>query len=365
MHSHGGGAEKVTLELARRLDAKRFKVTLIFMRHIPALADLVPEGIPFVMPERPGLWALLRTAARARRLAGASDVVLGSLQLQSIFWAALFAPGRAVGWLHNDMAAKTAQMPKIRARIYAALLAWALRRCRAIACVSRGVKEAATLLWPDLRSRLHVLWNPMNIDSIRARAQAPLPEVLRHCFGKPVLLGVGRLEKAKDFPLLLKAHALLLQRGIDHHCCILGQGSQRGRLEADIQRLGLGKSVFLPGFMDPCPVMARSAVFCLSSVHEGFGAVIVEALAVGLPVVATDCPSGPAEILKNGAYGTLVPVGDVTALADALENVLRNRAGDAHRAACLKRVEDFRPGITVKAWEELLEHSAGSLRGSV
>lgn len=354
MHSFGGGAENVALELAGRLNPERFPAVLACVRHIPALARRIPAGMRLCMPERPGLFAALRNAARIRRLAQDSDVVLGSLELQSIFWAAVLSPGRAVGWLHKDVAGYLAQKGYFYGRLYKFLLGWALGRCRVAACVSRGILESSASLWPRLRPRLRVLWNPMDTADLRRRAAAPLPESLRACFDEPVILGVGRLERQKAFHLLLEAHALLLRRGMAHRLCILGEGSERARLEADIRRLGIASTAFLPGFTDPCPAMARAQALALSSLFEGFSLVIVEALCLGLPVVAADCPSGPGEVLAQGAYGALTPVGDVRALADALQKVLEKRPEPAVLEAGKSRAELFAPEATVAAWEDLL-----------
>lgn len=362
LHSFGGGAENVALELARRLNPERFQIVLACARHIPALARRVPAGMQFCMPERPGLFATLRHAARIRRLARGSDVVLGSLELQSIFGAALAAPDRAVAWLHKDVAGYLAQKGYLYGRLYKFLLGWALDRCGAVACVSRGILESSACLWPRLRPRLRVLWNPVNIADFRRRAVAPLPESLRACFSKPVILGVGRLEGQKAFHLLLEAHALLLKRGVAQHLCILGEGSERARLEADIRRLGIQDSVFLPGFMEPAPIMARARALALSSVFEGFSLVLVEALCVGLPVVAADCPSGPGEVLAHGAYGALTPVGDALALADALQKMLAKKPDAAVAEAGKSRAEAFAPEATVAAWEDLLAE-VGTLCG--
>jgi len=134
----------------------------------------------------------------------------------------------------------------------------------------------------------------------------------------PVILSVGRLTKQKDYPTLIRAFALV-HRERPARLMILGEGEERPKLEALIQELSLDDDVSLPGFVDnPYAYMARSAVFVLSSAWEGLPTVLIEAMAVGTPVVATDCPSGPAEILEGGKWGKLVPVGDVEALAEAI-----------------------------------------------
>jgi glycosyltransferase involved in cell wall biosynthesis len=145
----------------------------------------------------------------------------------------------------------------------------------------------------------------------------------------PVVLGVGRLARQKDFPTLLQAFARLRsERPV--RLMILGQANnqrttveRQAELRALAGKLGVADEVALPGFVhNPYAYMAHAAVFVLSSRFEGLPTVLIEALACGLPVVSTDCPNGPAEILENGKYGALVPVGDAFALAKAISATL-------------------------------------------
>jgi glycosyltransferase involved in cell wall biosynthesis len=165
---------------------------------------------------------------------------------------------------------------------------------------------------------------------------------------------VGRLERQKAFHLLLEAQAILLGRGVECNVCILGEGSLRTWLERRVRTLGLEGRAFLPGFVDPRPVMGRAAVLALTSVYEGAPLVIAEALAIGMPIVATDCPSGPAEMLENGRLGILVPVGDAVALADALASTLSVGPDPGARAMRMASVARFAPARTFAAWERLL-----------
>jgi glycosyltransferase involved in cell wall biosynthesis len=134
----------------------------------------------------------------------------------------------------------------------------------------------------------------------------------------PVVLGAGRLEAQKDFPTLLKAFARV--RAVrEARLILLGEGKDRPLLEALAQDLRVAENVELPGFVEnPFAYMARATVFVLSSTYEGLPGVLIQAMACGCPVVSTDCPSGPAEILAGGAYGPLAPVGDDRALAQAI-----------------------------------------------
>ncbi len=141
----------------------------------------------------------------------------------------------------------------------------------------------------------------------------------------PVILGVGELGRRKDFPTLIRAFAVVRRR---HSCrlMILGRGRDRDSLLSLAAELGVADGVALPGFEpNPYPYMAHAAVFAFTSLWEGLGFVIIEALAVGTPVVATDCPSGPREILQDGRYGELAPVGDVAAIAAGIEKALSER----------------------------------------
>jgi glycosyltransferase involved in cell wall biosynthesis len=138
----------------------------------------------------------------------------------------------------------------------------------------------------------------------------------------PVILAAGRLTAQKDYPTLMRAFASL-RKNRPAHLVILGEGEEHPRLQALAMELGIRADVDLPGFLDhPFPLMAHCQVLVLSSAWEGFGNVLVEALACGTQVVSTDCPSGPAEILEDGKYGRLVPVGDAVALAKAIEATL-------------------------------------------
>ena len=153
-----------------------------------------------------------------------------------------------------------------------------------------------------------------------------------------MILAVGRLSDAKDFPTLLKAIVRMNEKR-KVKCIILGEGELREKLQGMIEQLSLSGTVDLHGFVgNPYAYLAKADLFVLSSRREGFPNVLVEAMACGTPVVATDCPSGPAEILENGKYGPLVPVGDAQALADAMLRTL-----DDHLPAetLIARAEEF------------------------
>lgn len=173
--------------------------------------------------------------------------------------------------------------------------------------------------------RIQVIYNPIVTPELRTKAQAPLEHPWFGAGEPPVILAAGPLTAQKDFLTLVRAFALVRQRRAAR-LLILGEGEEWRALEALAERLGLEKDVSLPGFVaNPYPYMTRASLFVLSSRWEGLPGVLIEALYCGLPLISTDCPSGPREILADGRYGQLVPVGDAMALARAIERSLNDQ----------------------------------------
>ncbi len=193
-----------------------------------------------------------------------------------------------------------------------------------IVAVSDGVRSDLAAITGLPPGRIRVLPNPVISPRIMDLAREPVDHPW---FGEdeiPVILGVGRLTRQKDFHTLIKAFAKL---PADAPCrlVIIGEGRDRESLLSLADSLGVGKRLDLPGFAkNPWAYMARASLFVLSSAWEGSPNVLTEALALGAPAAATDCPSGPREILKGGYYGKLAPVGDVEALAEAMRATLAN-----------------------------------------
>lgn len=195
-------------------------------------------------------------------------------------------------------------------------------RADAVIAPSAGVGEDLQRYAGVTRECLHVIPNPIVTERFSVLAAAPVDESWFVPDAPPVIMGAGSLEPRKDFATLLRAFARVRAERVCR-LVVLGEGRERARLDALARELGIEDHARFPGHVpNPYRYMARSAAFVLCSRREGSGAVLVEALACGTPVVATDCPSGPAEILQNGRVGSLVPVGDDAALARAIERVL-------------------------------------------
>lgn len=232
----------------------------------------------------------------------------------------------------------------------------------AVVSVSMGVQEDLLrhVILPSTMT--HVAYNPVVDDALLQRAAEPIEHPWFAVGTPPIVLGAGRFTEAKNFPLLLKAFALV-RRKRPCRLMILGEGPLRQLLENQVSALRLGTDVLLPGFVDnPLPYMRQASVFVLSSSWEGLPAVLIQAMACGCRVVSTDCPSGPREILEGGRWGELVPVGDDVALAEAIERCLDN---DSPPDVC-ERAGFFNEEKSVEAYLKILLPSENfALRGRV
>ena len=167
-----------------------------------------------------------------------------------------------------------------------------------------------------------VIHNPVVSQSIERRSREPANHPWLDSPELPVILAIGKLNKSKNFPLLLAAFAQFLTHR-PARLVVLGDGRMRPKLLALAKRLGIEESVDFPGFKEnPFAFLAKANLFVLSSGREALPTVLIEAMACGCPVVSTDCPFGPREILEEGRFGPLVPVGDSEALAAAMVRVL-------------------------------------------
>ena len=245
----------------------------------------------------------------------------------------------------------------LRRRLKRILAFWAYPYADRFVAVSEGVKEDFVETFGVDRSRISVIYNPVITRDFPSRAAARL-ENDRSEVQVPLIIAAGRLAWQKGFDVLVDAF-WQFRKSRDGKLIILGEGAERAVIEAQIEKRGLTGDVELRGYVaDPVPWMARASLFVLSSRHEGLGNVLVEALAAGAPVVSTDCPSGPREILEDGKLGQLVPVDDVEALADAMERTINHPPPAEERERSLER---FRSGPVARQYLEtmgLLESAA-------
>lgn len=321
----GGGAERVMVNLALGLAARGLRVDLIVARAEGPYLPLVTPDIRLIdlqcrrsIASLPGLVRYLR-----RERPDALLSAMGGSNLIAL-WARTLARfrGRVVISVHINLSVHYWNATGLTAQVFPFLFRCFYPTADAVVAVSHeaaaDLKEAFGLPPEQVR----MIYNPVITPALFEQAREPVEHPWFGPNQPPVVLSVGRLCPQKDFLTLIRAFAQL--RGhTPARLVILGEGPDRALLEAAVAESGLGDSVDLPGFaVNPYAYMARAGAYALSSRWEGLPTVLIEALACGAPVVSTDCPSGPREILRDGLYGTLVPVGDVGALAQALHAAL-------------------------------------------
>lgn len=311
----GGGAERVMLNLAHGFLERGITTDLVLLNAQGAWLDKVDSrlnihdlGVPRALNSIGPLVHYLRHQQPDALISALGQTNLAALVAKRLSTTRIpvlvtehqsFERGREAGFRQKIF-------PFLARRLYPAAK---------VAAVSSGVADSLAEVTGLPRQDIAVIPNPVLTDGLAELAAEPLPDTVR----KPYVLGMGRLTGQKNFPLLLDAYRRVAAERPDLDLVILGEGPDRPELEARIAELGLAERVSLPGFQaNPYPWLKQAAAFALSSDWEGLPTVLIEALALNVPVVATDCPSGPREILDGGRLGRLVPMNDAPALAAAL-----------------------------------------------
>jgi len=318
----GGGAERVFALLAEGLAARGIETEVVLAEAAGPRLAAVRASVP-VVDLRAGSMrrAVLPLARYLRRQR--PDVLVGALGHANVVavWARWLARvDTAVVVTHHI--SLPSEKSSFGARLWFALRAWFYPRADAIVAVSGDMADDLARSIGVPRARIDMILNPVITPDLHALGASPLSHPWFAPGQPPVVVGIGRLERQKDFPTLIRAVARV-RRSRPVRLLILGEGGKRPALEALVQALGLEEDVALPGFVEnPYAYLARAQVFSLSSIFEGLPTVLIEALALGTPVVATDCRTGPREILDDGRLGRLVPMGQPEALAAAIAETL-------------------------------------------
>jgi glycosyltransferase involved in cell wall biosynthesis len=351
----GGGVQRGRVTIANALAARGVEVACVLPEaEGPFLERLAPNVTLVDLGTRRPI-ALVRRFARYLRKRKPAAVIASQ---QHAIVAAVLARCLARSDIllaavqHNTLSELCRQSRRPSVRWLLPLAARALFRAADRVCaVSEGVaKDLAALTGIPARD-IRIVHNPTVTPEIAQQAALKSGHDWLDAKDQPVILGAGNLIPIKDFATLIRAFARIRQtRPV--RLVILGDGEERTKLAGLAQELGVAGDVALPGFKpNPYAFMARADAFALASRVEGMPNTIIEALACGCPVVSTDCPSGPAEILENGRHGRLVPVGDDAALADAILATLQ----EAPRAQQLQaRAADFSVERAVDRYLEIL-----------
>jgi glycosyltransferase involved in cell wall biosynthesis len=336
----GGGAERVLLTLAGQFIRQGHRLDLVLGRARGDFARQVPEGVRVVnlsstinLPGVAGLalvslFGLVHYLRRER-----PDAILSTLSRANI----LMVLAGKLAHAGSRVILREANTFHNHGWLTRAFMWLLYPVADGVVAVSAGIASDLEGLGRLDPGKLKVIYNPVNLSEIDRQAEQGLEHDWFRRGEPPVILAIGRLVRQKDFGMLLRAFALLReQRPV--RLVILGEGAQAGELQRLAGSLGVADDFLLAGFVaNPYRFIRRAAAVAVSSRWEGMINVLIEAIAVGTPVVSTDCHSGPAEILEQGRYGKLVPVGDSEAFARALAetldhplaaDVLRGRAND-------------------------------------
>ncbi len=317
-----GGVERMVANLAGGLARRGLRVDLVLARTAGGHAGAWPEGVRVVTlgtrhthSALPALVAYLRRERPVAVLAAKDRAIRVAVVARRLAGV----PLRLVGRLGTTVTAALADRPALTRSLWYLGMRGFYPRLDALVAVSEGVAADVSAITGLPADRVAVVRNPVITPELeRLAAAGPAQREPAGGRDTPVVLGMGRLTRQKDFPTLLRAFARV-RAGRPCRLVILGEGRDRGELSGLARSLGVEGDVALPGFLaNPYPDLAAADVFVLSSAWEGSPNALTEAMALGTPVVATDCPSGPREILRGGAVAPLVAVGDEAAMADAI-----------------------------------------------
>lgn len=323
----GGGAQRDAIELANGLFRAGWPVAILTLDTKGPLAARIDPQLPVVDLGKgrklrmalaaPALVRCLHKLAPAALVTSeASGNVLGALSLRML--PVERRPRLVLREVASPLSARKAD-PFLQNRLAYALAPWTYPLADRVVTLTAGSRR-------DLATHFRVPPQKLvNLGTNAVMSEACLSSLSAPSTREPFLvLAIGRLSPEKDFLTLLDAFALM-RTTRPGRLLILGEGPQRRALERRIDALDLADSVHMPGYVDdPTPYLRRAALFVSTSRYEGFGNAIVEALACGTPVVATDAPHGPRDILAAGRYGDLVPPGDAAGLARAMAAALRH-----------------------------------------
>jgi len=324
-----GGAEMHLLRVLNNLDRSQFQISVALARRGGSYESDLAEDVKLYHLEtgtiNSSTLRMLRAIQPLRRTISNEQPDILCSVLDHANNAAVLATCRLASPPNLVLSVQNTQTLSNKGSLVGRLLLWSTPRlypkADRIVALSKGVAEDIKTLVPDLNDSIEVIYNAGLDSRVFELANEPLPsENLPK--NSPLIVACGRLTEQKGFSYLLEALVQVRQR-IPVHLWIVGEGKLRQHLEQQIQRLGLTDCVRLLGFQhNPYQYMASADIFVLSSLYEGFGNVIVEAMACGAPVVATDCPSGPAEIIENGLNGILAPPANADALSEGILRVL-------------------------------------------
>lgn len=363
----GGGAERVMVTLANGFAQRGYVTDLVLATATgPYLTDVAENVRILDLHARRvshALMPLMRYLKQERPVAMLSAMNHANV-IAVLARSCSGVSTRLVVSEHNTISIGAQRARKTIERVVYALVPWAYKKASAIVAVSQNAARDLEKFARLSVNSVNTIYNPFDVAFIQQHATEAVSHPWFLCDKEqPIIIAIGRLTEQKDYSTLLHAFAQVRLR-IHARLLILGEGEQRNDLEALAQSLGLGADeLSMPGFVkNPFAYLAHADLFVLSSRWEGLANVLIEAMACGTPVVSTDCPSGPREILEGGRWGSLVPVGDIDALAHAIKTVLSTPRSSLPNVR--KRAEDFSLDRALDAYLRVLSLPAWANEGN-
>jgi glycosyltransferase involved in cell wall biosynthesis len=350
---NGGGAEKVAIVLAQHFARQGIDVDLVLMRASGHLVDDVPAAVRIFDLEVDRVRWVVPPLIKYLSDRRPTSILSFMWPLNSAVVAAHFlarARARLVLTEHTDWAVNPLATQPLQQLLLTTTMRLTYPHALKVVAVSSGAADSLAKLACMNRSDIQVIYNPITPIGDFEAADQDIVNFWSNGDG-PRLIAVGRLHPQKDYATLLRALAIVRET-TDARLLILGDGYLRGQLEALCVELNLQDVVCMPGFVSNSQAYIELAdLFVLSSAWEGFGNVLVEALASATPIVSTDCRSGPREILQDGRWGDLVPVGDAQLMAEAIK---LNLAKVHEIEPLIERSKDFSIDFAGEKYMELL-----------
>jgi len=348
------------LQIAEGLAARGLRVDLVLMQAEGGFMSQVSDKIRVVNlasnRTRNSIWKLFRYLQKERP-AGLISAHDGANVIAILVKFLSRVPTRLIITINSHLslaynATNDRRLAGFNTQALFQILKFAYRYADEIVAISTGVANEVAQLIKIPRERVQVFYLPVLNDRFDQLKTASVEDQSLLAEDIPNIVSVGRLTSAKDFATLIRAFSIFVKH-LPSRMIILGEGELRPELETLVLDLGLQDVILLPGFVDNCyPYMVACDLFVVSSAHEGLSMVLIEAMACGAPVVSTNCESGPREILEDGAWGRLVPVGDHVALAEAMKKTLIEKSTVT---VIPNRVFDpFRQDVVAKKYQKLI-----------
>lgn len=349
----GGGAERVYTHLLNHIDRERFDLYLIVVKLEGPYVDDLPKDIKVINLKKSSVkWSLIKLIFEINKIK--PHVIMSTLLHLNLALLLVkpFLKGKPKVIVREANPPSYSRKSLSKGWLYKWLFKRLYDRADQVVAISGDVAEDTVRFFKVDRKKVHIIHNPLVIDQVKSESNEHVHHPWLLDKKEPVLVSVGRLSEQKDFPTLIQAFAKTLNK---KRCklLILGEGPNYNKLIALCKKLSIEDHVDFLGFKkNPYKYVKQSDLFVLSSKWEGFGMVFIEALAVGTPIVATDCSGGPREILNDGEFGVLTPVGDIEKLSDAMIKSLEKKKD---KEKLVRRAKEFDITSIKRQYEQVFD----------